>query len=171
MVLLYDDGRPTVTGLEDINKVLDTIYRALTRCRAGGVADMAEDEDLLVKIVRQSPRSPGLDFSNWTLPTYLPTLNVIDILWRHVRRLVTHNYRFQTLAELKDAAYSTFDTLAHVPDRVLSIIGSSRPNPAKSTYQRLHIKVIALYETKFKHNNVQHLYSGDDMVVLSLLWF
>lgn len=82
MVLLYDDGRP-IQDLTDIFKACDrTIYRALTRYRAGGVAALAdqphpgptkqylpEDEDLLVKTVRQSPRSLGLDFSNWTLPT------------------------------------------------------------------------------------------------------
>lgn len=82
IVLLYDDGR-CVEDLMDIFKVCDrTIYRTLTRYRSGGVAALAdrphpgpekqylpEDEDLLVEIVRQSPRTLGLDFSNWTLPT------------------------------------------------------------------------------------------------------
>ena len=30
---------------------------------------LPEDEELLVETIRQSPRSLGLDFSNWTLPT------------------------------------------------------------------------------------------------------
>ena len=82
IVLLYDDGR-RVEDLIGIFKVCDrTIYRALTRYRAGGIASLAdrphpgpkkqylpEDEELLVETVRQSPRSLGLDLSNWTLPT------------------------------------------------------------------------------------------------------
>jgi transposase len=82
IVLLYDDGR-RVEDLVDIFKVCErTVYRALTRYRAGGMAALAdrphpgpqkqyqpEDEELLVETVRQSPRTLGLDFSNWSLPT------------------------------------------------------------------------------------------------------
>lgn len=87
----------------------------------------------LAKKVKELERKHFGRFMQVTLPTYSPTLNAIEMLWRYVRRLVTHNYRFQTLAELKDAAYSTFDVLAHTPDRVLSIIGGCRLKPAEST--------------------------------------
>jgi len=83
MVLLYDDGM-SAPEVADICKVCeDTVLRAVTRYRNGGVdalfnkqrltpaipkGYLPEDEDFLVGSVRQSPRSLGLDFSNWSLP-------------------------------------------------------------------------------------------------------
>jgi len=55
------------------------------------------------------------------LPTYSPHLNPIEMLWRHVRRLVTHNYRFPTLADLRQAVYNALEELPSLS--VLSIIG------------------------------------------------
>lgn len=84
MVLLFDDGK-SAPEIADIVKVCeDTVLRAVSRFRYGGIealknkqretppipkSYLPEDEDFLVRIVRQSPRSLGLDFSNWTLPT------------------------------------------------------------------------------------------------------
>jgi transposase len=84
MVLLYDDGRsaPEIAGIVKVCE--DTVLRAVARYRLGGIEALKnkkretppipkgylpEDEDFLVQTVRQSPRSLGLDFSNWTLPT------------------------------------------------------------------------------------------------------
>lgn len=82
IVLLYDEGR-RVEDIMNIFKVCErTVYRAITRYRSGGIAALADlphpgpekqylpqDEEFLVETVRQSPRTLGLDFSNWTLPT------------------------------------------------------------------------------------------------------
>lgn len=83
MVLLFDDGK-SAPEIADIVKVCeDTVLRAVSRFRSGGIEALKnkkrenppiaksytpEDEDLLVETVRQSPRNLGLDFSNWTLP-------------------------------------------------------------------------------------------------------
>lgn len=84
MVLLFDEGK-SAPEIADICKVCeDTVLRAVARYREGGIdalknkkrttpavpkGYLPEDEEFLVKIVRQSPRSLGLEFSNWSLPT------------------------------------------------------------------------------------------------------
>lgn len=87
----------------------------------------------LAKKVKELERKHFGRFMQVLLPTYSPTLNPIEMLWRQVRRWVTHNYRFDTLADLKQAACSTFDALGHVPSRVLSIIGGRRLQPTEAT--------------------------------------
>jgi len=82
IILLYDEGRST-SDLSELFKLSeDTILRAIARFREGGITALAnkprpgrarsyspEDEQLVVDTVKQSPRSLGLDFSNWTIPT------------------------------------------------------------------------------------------------------
>lgn len=58
----------------------------------------------------------------YRLPSYSPELNVIERLWRVLRRRATHNRLFNTLAELKAALRASlcyFQTLRH---KVLSLI-------------------------------------------------
>ena len=59
------------------------------------------------------------------LPTYSPWLNPIEMLWRHVRREVTHCELFVSIKALIDAALAFFNRYNTMPDRVLSIIGSN----------------------------------------------
>jgi len=83
IVLLYDDGHSTDELARMFMVCDDTVMRAIARYRNGGVEALKnkvretpaipkgylpEDEELLAQTVRQSPRSLGLDFSNWTLP-------------------------------------------------------------------------------------------------------
>lgn len=58
------------------------------------------------------------------LPTYSPWLNPIEMLWRHLRREVTHCELFETKQALLAAARDFFDRHNHYPERVLSVIGS-----------------------------------------------
>jgi transposase len=58
------------------------------------------------------------------LPTYSPWLNPSEMVWRHVRREVTHGELFPTLAVLLQAAQEFFDRYHQCPHRVLSIIGA-----------------------------------------------
>jgi transposase len=82
IVLLYDEGRSASELAELFKLSEDTILRAIARFRNGGIAALAnkphpgraktyspEDERLVVDTIRQSPRSLGLSFSNWTIPT------------------------------------------------------------------------------------------------------
>jgi transposase len=59
------------------------------------------------------------------LPTYSPWLNLIERLWKHLRRKVTHNHLFTSLAELVKAVCSFLETLNTTPHLTLSIIGAA----------------------------------------------
>jgi transposase len=58
------------------------------------------------------------------LPTYSPWLNPIAMLWRQVRREVTHGALLASLDALLKAAHAFFDRDNQCPPRVLSIIGA-----------------------------------------------
>jgi transposase len=67
----------------------------------------------------------------YRLPSYSPQLNVIERLWRLLRRRATHNRLFETMQQLKEAlraSFCYFQTLRH---RMLSLITSPR-NRTKS---------------------------------------
>jgi len=59
------------------------------------------------------------------LPTYSPWLNLIERLWKHLRRKVTHNHLFESIAELVKAVCSFLDTLNATPQFTLSVIGAT----------------------------------------------
>ena len=59
------------------------------------------------------------------LPTYSPWLNLIERLWKHLRRKVTHNHLFTSIAELVKAVCSFLDTLNASPQLILSVIGAT----------------------------------------------
>jgi len=61
------------------------------------------------------------------LPTYSPWLDPIEMLWRHLRRDVTHCELFVTLEARLAAAREFFDRYNRTPERVLSIIGAPIP--------------------------------------------
>jgi putative transposase len=58
------------------------------------------------------------------LPTYSPWLNPAEMLWRQLRREVTHCELFESIDALLDATHAFFDRLNHTPGRALSIIGA-----------------------------------------------
>lgn len=59
------------------------------------------------------------------LPTYSPWLNLIERLWKHLRRKVTHNHLFANLADLVKAVCSFLDALNKTPQLTLSVIGAT----------------------------------------------
>ncbi len=59
------------------------------------------------------------------LPTYAPQLNVIELLWKYLRRKVTHNHLFESVAALVAAVDQFFADLDRQPATVLSVIGSA----------------------------------------------
>jgi len=61
----------------------------------------------------------------FALPTYSPWLNLIERLWKHLRRIVTHNHLFQNISQLVEAVHSFLNSLNQTPDLALSIIGST----------------------------------------------
>ncbi len=58
------------------------------------------------------------------LPTYSPWLNPIEMLWRHLRREVSHCELFSSIKALVAAAYDFFERYNRRAFDVLSIIGS-----------------------------------------------
>jgi transposase len=61
----------------------------------------------------------------FALPTYSPWLNLIELLWKHLRRKVTHNHLFKTIAQLVQAVRSFLKTLNRTPRFTLQIIGAT----------------------------------------------
>jgi transposase len=61
----------------------------------------------------------------FALPTYSPWLNLIERLWKHLRRKVTHNHFFQSIAQLVEAVHSFLDALNQARSLALSIIGAT----------------------------------------------
>ena len=59
------------------------------------------------------------------LPTYSPWLNLIERLWKHLRRKVTHNHLFACIADLVKAVCSFLETLNATPQFTLSVIGAT----------------------------------------------
>jgi hypothetical protein len=65
------------------------------------------------------------------LPTYSPHLNPIEMLWRYIRHLVTHNYKFETIAAVMDAVGLAMETLSSAA--ILSVIGGKPLTTAEVT--------------------------------------
>jgi transposase len=59
------------------------------------------------------------------LPTYSPKLNVIERLWKYLRRKVTHNHLYASIEKLLEAVLEFMKSLNEKPAVVLSVIGSS----------------------------------------------
>lgn len=59
------------------------------------------------------------------LPTYSPWLNLIERLWKHLRRKVTHNHLFASISELVKAVCSFLEALNATPQLTLSVIGAT----------------------------------------------
>jgi transposase len=59
------------------------------------------------------------------LPTYAPKLNVIEMLWKHLRRKVTHNHLYETISRLVEAVEDFLKSLNERRAEVLSVIGCS----------------------------------------------
>ena len=59
------------------------------------------------------------------LPTYAPQLNPIELLWKYLRRKVTHNYLFESVVKLVEAVTQFFEQMHQDPATVLSVIGAA----------------------------------------------
>jgi transposase len=65
-------------------------------------------------------RHPHLEF--YRLPSYSPQLNVIERLWKQLRRRATHNRLFDTLAALKASVRNSLRYYQTVRSRMLSLL-------------------------------------------------
>jgi transposase len=62
----------------------------------------------------------------YRLPSYSPQMNVIERLWKALRRRATHNRLFEQVAHLCDALRASLGYFQTVRHRVLSLIKSKR---------------------------------------------
>ena len=62
----------------------------------------------------------------YRLPSYSPQLNLIERLWRGLRRRATHNRLFTTMMELRTALRASFCYFSTMRHKVLSLIHSPR---------------------------------------------
>jgi len=60
-----------------------------------------------------------------SLPTYSPKLNLIELLWKYLRRKVTHNHLYASITQLLEAVEAFFRRLDDNLAEVLSVIGNS----------------------------------------------
>ena len=60
------------------------------------------------------------------LPTYAPKLNVIELLWKYLRRKVTHNHLYETISKLVEAVDDFLKALNQRRAEILSVIGCFR---------------------------------------------
>jgi transposase InsO family protein len=64
----------------------------------------------------------------YRLPSYSPQLNLIERLWRVLRRRATHNRLFLTMAALRSALRASFCYFHTMRHKVLSLLQSPRKN-------------------------------------------
>lgn len=57
------------------------------------------------------------------LPPYCPDLNLAERIWKDLRKRVTHNYLFETMEALKEAARRYMKYLQTMKSRVVSVMG------------------------------------------------
>ncbi len=56
------------------------------------------------------------------LPSYSPNLNLIERLWKFVKKILVHNIYYETFDEFKTAAINLFNNLDHHHDELKSIL-------------------------------------------------
>lgn len=66
----------------------------------------------------------------YRLPSYSPQLNIIERVWKVLRRRATHNRLFDTMAQLRSALRNSFSYYQKMRHKMLSLIDSPR-NVAK----------------------------------------
>jgi hypothetical protein len=145
----YTDGRLHTNTLESVAKVLRDERLAGNRAAVSKTRRMtlafadhlktvaaaypANRHKRVVMIIDNAPWHRGqavkdvlaqhthLEF--YRLPSYSPKLNVIERLWKWLRRRATHNRLFETLADLKSSVRHALTHLQRVGRRVLRLIG------------------------------------------------
>src|SRR5262249_2330449 len=73
--------------------------------------------------------NPHLEF--YRLPSYSPSLNVIERFWKRLRRRATHNRLFDTIADLKGSVRASLRYFQTARQRVLTLINGRPKKPPK----------------------------------------
>jgi transposase len=73
--------------------------------------------------------NPHLEF--YRLPSYSPQLNVIERLWKKLRRRATHNRLFDAIADLKSSVRNSLRYFQTVRSKLLTLINGRPKKSAK----------------------------------------
>jgi len=58
------------------------------------------------------------------LPPYSPNLNLIERLWKYIRKDVINTFYYEKFNDFKDAIWKKIDNLVNEKDRLASFIGA-----------------------------------------------
>jgi len=106
-------------GIAQLLEALVAQHPTGTICVAWDNADTHQDDEVEDVVRAAARRLVLLD-----LPPYSPWLNPIEMLWRHLRREVTHCELFESVKALLAAAADFFARYNQRPQQTLSIIGA-----------------------------------------------
>lgn len=56
------------------------------------------------------------------LPPYSPELNCVEQVWRYTRKQATHNRYFDTVEDLCEALFATFEDIQRHPESILGLV-------------------------------------------------
>jgi len=56
------------------------------------------------------------------LPPYSPEFNCVEQVWRYTRKHATHNRYFDTVDELRETLFTTFDGIQENPENILGLV-------------------------------------------------
>jgi transposase len=73
--------------------------------------------------------NPHLSF--YRLPSYSPSLNVVERFWKKLRRRATHNRLFDTIADLKESVRNSLRYFQTVRSRLLTLINGRTKKSAR----------------------------------------
>ena len=73
--------------------------------------------------------NPQLEF--YRLPSYSPSLNVIERFWKKLRRRATHNRLFDAIADLKESVRNSLRYFQTVRSRLLTLINGRTKTSSK----------------------------------------
>ena len=103
-----------IAGLDDVKKKFRgrkvKIFIDKARCHTSGMTKEYIEENKSWLTVEY-------------IPTQSPELNPVEILWQHMRKIVTHNHLFSTVQQIADALMNFFSSLTK--KEVLSICGGT----------------------------------------------
>jgi transposase len=83
---------------------------------------------LITQTLKELPHIPL-----YRLPSYSPSLQVIERFWKVLRRRATHNRLFATIGQLKQALRNSLCYYQPLKHRVLSVIQSLKKRTKLST--------------------------------------
>jgi len=88
------------------------------------------------KVVRDDLQNVRAHVMAFWLPHYSPELNLIEILWRHLKRAKMANVLFSSHQQFTGYLIAALEDFAHRPDLTLKLLQPSRTIPNRKQLRR-----------------------------------